>query len=156
MAVNIDNAKKQADILESCASSLRRAARELDAYGDEVSLNWQGKESGYVLSAIDSIVEAIEKVSNELGSLSGELVPVATAVNKEEAAAKLRQLKAVYDTICEKLREKEAERQELAAKRESMEEAEFQRMNELCRLETARLKGEQAKAKNKLDVANKG
>lgn len=122
MAVNIDNINKQADEISSCISMLQRARSEVCEYSGSISVNWRSKEVRYILSAIEKVSVDIERVINSLDALSCELVPAAEAVNREEAAAILRQLKTVYEKILEELRLKRKRKSELENQRQSCQD----------------------------------
>lgn len=159
MAVNIDNVNKQADEISSCVSMLQRARSETCECDGWVSASWRSKEVLYILSAIEKVSVDIERVINSLDALSRELVPVAKAVNREEAAAFLRQLKAVYDKILEELGLKRAERERIERQRQSCQDtvqaARFDQMLSECDREIDLINLRAADALKKYNAAKK-
>lgn len=159
MAVNIDNINKQADEISSCVSMLQRARSEAREFDGSLSANWRGKEVLYILSAIEKVSVDIERVINSLDALSRELVPVAEAVNREEAAASLRQLKAVYDKILEELGRRRAEREQIERQKQTCQDtvqaAIFDQMLNECDREIDLINLKAADALKKYNAAKK-
>ncbi len=90
MAININVANNQANQLEGSISDLRTARNKLITYRTSISNNWQGKEVGYILTAIDNLVREIDSAMNNLDSLSRDIKATASQIKKEEDAAEAR------------------------------------------------------------------
>lgn len=161
MAINVNTANNQAGQLNNNISQLRNAKKQMLAYKSSVSNNWQGKEVGYILTAIDQVVGDIDGAIRNIDSLSGDIKNVAAQIKREEDAAaaaararaakqqRIRVAQNAYDSAREDL-------DELLEKREKIEK----KMKKASFLEKLRLTNdlqdlnkEIEKAENKCESA---
>lgn len=138
MGVDVTKANTQAAQLLEYANQLRNAKRSLESYKAELSLNWIGTETQYVLTAISNQITKINTVINELESLQGDIKTVATQIRNEEIAAEEAARKAREEA--ERKAREEAERK--AAEEEAKRQAE-----EAAKAEAERKAAEEAAAK---------
>ncbi len=129
MAINVNTANIQAAQLNNNISQLRVAKRHMLAYKASVSNSWQGKEVGYILTAIDQVVGEIDSAIRNLDSLSGDVRSVAAQIKREEDAAaaaararaakqqRIRVAQDAYNKACEELNMLNRKRDELMARR---------------------------------------
>ena len=82
MAINV-----QANQLTDNVSRLRNARKQMLEYKSSVSANWQGKEVGYIQSAIDGVIADIDAAMRSLESLGSDIKSTAAQIKREEDAA---------------------------------------------------------------------
>ena len=128
MTINVNTANNQAGQLNNNISQLRSAKKQMLAYKSSVSNNWQGKEVGYILTAIDQVVGDIDSAIRNLDSLSNDIKTVASQIKREEDAAaaaaraaaakqqRIRIAQTAYDNAREELSDLLDEKNKLEAK----------------------------------------
>lgn len=126
MAINVNNANNQATQLSGNISQLNNAKRQMLVYKSSVSSSWQGKEVGYITTAIDQVIGEIDSAIRNLDALSTDIKNTAMQIKSEEEAAaaaarakaekqqRIRVAQEAYDDACE-------ERDNLLEKREKLE-----------------------------------
>lgn len=130
MAINVNTANNQAGQLNNNISQLRNAKKQMLAYKSSVSNNWQGKEVGYILTAIDQVVGDIDSAIRNLDSLSGDIKSVATQIKREEDAAaaararaakqqRIRVVQNAYDNARDELDDLVEKREKLEARQKN-------------------------------------
>lgn len=128
VAINVNAANNQAGQLNNNISQLRNAKKQMLAYKSSVSNNWQGKEVGYILTAIDQVVGDIDSAIRNLDSLSNDIKNTAAQIKREEDAAaaaaraaaakqqRIRTAQAAYDNAREELDDLIEKREKLEAR----------------------------------------
>lgn len=160
MAINVNTANNQAGQLNNNISQLRNAKKQMLAYKSSVSNNWQGKEVGYILTAIDQVVGDIDSAIRNLDSLSSDIKTVASQIKREEDAAaaaraaaakqqRIRTAQTAYDNAREDLNDLLDKKNKLEAK---IKKASFLEKLRLTN-DLQDLNKEIEKAENKCEIA---
>lgn len=120
MAIDVNKANRQSQNLGDNISQLRNAKKQMLAYKTSVSGNWQGKEVGYINSAIDRVIRDIDNAIRGLDSLSNDIRNTAAQIRREEEAAaararqqRIRAAQTAYDNACGELNALVAKRDQL-------------------------------------------
>ncbi len=87
MAINVGAANSQASQLSSNVSQLRNAKNQLVTYRSTITSNWQGAEVGYIVSAINQLIDEIDGAIRNLDSIGGDIRQTAEQIRREEEAA---------------------------------------------------------------------
>lgn len=128
MAININAANNQAAQLNNNISQLRSAKNQLLAYRTSISNNWQGKEVGNIITAIDQVIRDIDSAVKNLNYLSTDIKNTAAQIKREEDAAaaaakakaekeqRIRVAQSAYDAAHDDLVALLKKREELEAK----------------------------------------
>lgn len=130
MSINVNTANNQAEQLNNNISQLKAARKQILAYKTSVSNNWQGKEVGYILTAIDQVIGDIDSAIRNIDSLSDDMKRAAVQIQREEAAAaaarareakqqKIRIAQESYDNARKELDDLTDKKEELEARQKN-------------------------------------
>ena len=86
MGINLGNAIYQANKLNNNGAKLSEIKRDLESFKGVLNANWKGTEMGYINSALDTLVNELQSVSQELKNLGNDVEQIAREIREEEKA----------------------------------------------------------------------
>jgi len=115
MAINVNQARSQADQLAAYSEQLNQARQKLMQYRTEVAESWQGQETRYLIQAINQAITRLEGAKSELDAVSRDVVSIAQTIRAEEEAAE----RAAREAAAREAAAREAAAREAAARQQA-------------------------------------